>query len=568
MIDPVLSLAVSMHANPGVYALLLGSGLSSSAGIPTGWGIVEDLTDKLALAAGEEIAPGQTRDGWFRDHFGTDAAYSSLLDELAATRSERQALLRGYFEPTAEEREEGRKLPTRAHRAIARLCANGRVRVIVTTNFDQLMEIALRDLGINPVVIATPDAAKGAPPLQHSPVVVVKINGDYLDTRILNTVAELNSYAPAMTRLLSGWSGDWDNALRALIERAGGRRYGLFWAMRSAPGLRAEALLSLKQGKRITGDAETFFTELADKVEALAFVEQQHPLAPDVAVARLKRALAEPAKGRIAAHDLVSGEVEAAAASIVDAKTFPSMEDVSLLVQRLKRYEAMMSTLVSLAATGISWGDQLHDRIWIAALERLTNVRRPSGGYELWYDLRRYPALYLLYAAGVTAVARHEYAKLASLLNKPRFENDAGVRFPLGSRLYPNAVLALNTARALGSQHAPFSVWICDALRPPLRPVTPRDEDYQEAFDSFELLLSLFNRADDAYPRFTGCFAWRDADHGYRDALAIAHAEIQAQGAKWWPFSSGILPAASVNKVVQQLETAHQRFAEAGWRSR
>ena len=33
MIDPMLSLAMSMHANPGVYALLLGSGVSRSAGI-------------------------------------------------------------------------------------------------------------------------------------------------------------------------------------------------------------------------------------------------------------------------------------------------------------------------------------------------------------------------------------------------------------------------------------------------------------------------------------------------------------------------------------------------------
>ncbi len=35
MIDPVLSLAVSMHAQKGVYALLLGSGISRSAGVPT-----------------------------------------------------------------------------------------------------------------------------------------------------------------------------------------------------------------------------------------------------------------------------------------------------------------------------------------------------------------------------------------------------------------------------------------------------------------------------------------------------------------------------------------------------
>jgi hypothetical protein len=35
MIDPILSLAVSVYHNKGVYSLLLGSGISRSSGIPT-----------------------------------------------------------------------------------------------------------------------------------------------------------------------------------------------------------------------------------------------------------------------------------------------------------------------------------------------------------------------------------------------------------------------------------------------------------------------------------------------------------------------------------------------------
>lgn len=41
--DPLLKLAFSLEASPGVYALLLGSGLSRDAGIPAGWDIVLDL---------------------------------------------------------------------------------------------------------------------------------------------------------------------------------------------------------------------------------------------------------------------------------------------------------------------------------------------------------------------------------------------------------------------------------------------------------------------------------------------------------------------------------------------
>jgi len=42
MLDPLLSLALSVRSNPGVYALLRGSGVSRAAGVPTGWEVVLD----------------------------------------------------------------------------------------------------------------------------------------------------------------------------------------------------------------------------------------------------------------------------------------------------------------------------------------------------------------------------------------------------------------------------------------------------------------------------------------------------------------------------------------------
>lgn len=47
-IEPELKLAIALHSSPGVYALLLGSGLSSAAGVPTGWQVTLDLIRKLA----------------------------------------------------------------------------------------------------------------------------------------------------------------------------------------------------------------------------------------------------------------------------------------------------------------------------------------------------------------------------------------------------------------------------------------------------------------------------------------------------------------------------------------
>src|SRR4029079_4205680 len=98
--------------------------------------------------------------------------------------------------------EEGKKLPTHAHAAIARLVRLGYIRVIITTNFDRLLEAALQAEAIAPVVIASADAAKGAPPFVHTPCTILKVHGDYLDSRLKNSVEALSRYDKAMDRLL------------------------------------------------------------------------------------------------------------------------------------------------------------------------------------------------------------------------------------------------------------------------------------------------------------------------------------------------------------------------------
>src|ERR1700758_2332974 len=104
-IDPLLSLAVSMHAQKCIYAVLLGSGVSRSAQIPTGWEVVLDLASRLATASGEECR-GEAAATWYQTKYGAPPDYSRLLDALAAPAAERQQLLRDYSEPTEEEAEQ------------------------------------------------------------------------------------------------------------------------------------------------------------------------------------------------------------------------------------------------------------------------------------------------------------------------------------------------------------------------------------------------------------------------------------------------------------------------------
>ena len=146
MLDPILRLALAIHSSKGVYALLLGSGVSRSSAIPTGWEVVLDLIRKLAALKGQPSDPDP--EAWYKALTGSDPDYSDILDQVTSSSAERRQLLRSYFEPSEEDREQGRKSPSPAHRAIARLVAKGYIHVIVTTNFDRLMEQALVDAGV------------------------------------------------------------------------------------------------------------------------------------------------------------------------------------------------------------------------------------------------------------------------------------------------------------------------------------------------------------------------------------------------------------------------------------
>lgn len=275
--DALTQLAFSMYESKGVYALLLGSGLSRAAEIPTGWEITLDLIRRVALAQGVQEQPDWAT--WYLQKTGKEPNYSALLAELAASADERRAVLHRYIEPTEEDRAEGRKLPTAAHLAIARLVQGGYIKVIITTNFDRLMENALREIGIEPTLVASVDALAGAEPLSHSKCYILKLHGDYKDARILNTETELSKYPKKYEALLDrildeyglvvcGWSGNWDQALRNAFLRARNRRYPVFWAARGDPASDAMGLIKHRSAQLVSiTDADCFFSGLQRRVD-------------------------------------------------------------------------------------------------------------------------------------------------------------------------------------------------------------------------------------------------------------------------------------------------------------
>lgn len=543
MIDPILSLAFAMQSNKGVYALLLGSGVSRSAQIPTGWEVVLDLVSKLAHMEDKDCGTDAAK--WFQDKYGKEPDYSELLDEVAKSREERQQLLRSYFEPNDEEREQGLKQPTAAHRAIAKLVAGGYVRVIVTMNFDRLIERAIEDEGITPTVISTPDAVEGALPLIHQECCVVKVHGDYLDTRIKNTPKELEKYDRRVNKLLDrifdefglivcGWSAEWDPALRAAYERCKSRRFTLYWAARGKLAECAERLVKARSGAVVSiKDADTFFTELSEKVLALEDLQRPHPLSVAAAAATVKRLLSED-RHRIRLHDLVYDEAERAFDAL--QPVFQSLMEDRDFAKALCEFDAKIEVLRTICIHGAYWGNGTHIRDFAFPIHRLAvNPHEGHSTTQLDPSARHTPSIILLYNSGIAALAKRNIEMLVGLLTIPKVTHLGETKPLLIQTNWGKLQEFFNSLPNRKNQSAPASEWLFENCRDGLRHIIPSDTEYDRLFDFFEMLRSI------VYTEIASGGVY-SADENY----------------KWWPPGGRF-----VRKLVQQWRDSANSSLEA-----
>ncbi|EAR22259.1 SIR2 family protein [Nitrococcus mobilis] len=413
--DQHTQLAFALYENPGVFAVLLGSGLSRSAEIPTGWEITLDLIRRVALAQGVEAQPDWAK--WYREETGHEPSYSALLEELASSPDERRSILHSYIEPTDQDREEWKKVPTPAHEALADLVRAGYVRVIVTTNFDRLMENALREHGVEPTIVASVDALKGAEPLAHSACYILKLHGDYKDARILNTDEELSGYTAEYDALLDrifdeyglivcGWSGEWDHALRAAFLRAPNRRYPMYWGARGKPGTGAGEIIT-HRGARLVEitDADSFFTGLWQRVQTLEQTHRQNPLGVDLLVNSTKRYLAKP-EYRIQLDELFSQETERLIEQI-DSSAFAAQGgwNQDEFCRRVALYEAATEPLARMAGVLGRWGDGSELSLVVDVLSAIrVHADKVGGGLTVWLNIRTYPVVLIFTAYGLGLV--------------------------------------------------------------------------------------------------------------------------------------------------------------------
>lgn len=432
MTKNLMSLSFSVEANKGVYALLLGSGISYSSGIPTGWGILKELCRRIMIHNGESETDEIK---WYESYYGKPALYDEVIEMLAKTSSERSGLLREFFEPTEDDLEHKRKTPTQAHRSIAQLVKQGYIKVIITTNFDRLIEQSLDELNVQYQTLYHDSDIEGMKPLAHADCTVLKIHGDYRDTRFKNVTDELKSYSEPLMDILkrifdeyglivSGWSAEWDTALRDVIKSVKGRRYSWYWhSLSSEINDKADELIRFRDANIIVdgGGADHFFKSLKENIEGIAEGKKTNIDNLEVKINRLKKYLSN--NDDIEIRDTLTEETKKVI-NIIQGMNANVSVDINLVRQWVEKIKQVMTPISVLTSIVAFYKGERYEQLLIETLERLTTLVEHSRT-EVLLKLKELPIQGVFYSVGISLVKAENYKTLNSIFVKPKVRNRA-----------------------------------------------------------------------------------------------------------------------------------------------
>jgi hypothetical protein len=219
--------------------------------------------------------------------------------------------------------------------------------------------------------------------------------------------------------------------------------------------------------------------------------------------------------------------------------------------RRLAGYEGLTNELCRAVATVMYWlTDVAGARVISRLVGRLANSARRPAGVPTWLELDRYPALLVLYAAGLGAVTGDREQLLAPLLGGRHSTDQQGRLLPNIRVLYAQNVIGEREARQLPGlerNHTPVSDYLLGVARPWLAGLEHEDGAFERAFDRFEFLVGLvmydLSRQGQGSWAPVGRFAWR-GQYGEK-VWAEVTSEVEVAGDAWPLLKAGLFGASS-----------------------
>ena len=454
-LDPIVSLSVAIAEAPGACTVLLGSGVSRDAGVPTGVEVLRNGLRQLHDLENPEAGPidDSALGIWLRETGREELRYSDLLELITPDRAIRRDYLAGLFEDVK---------PSATHEHLAALASDGFVRVFVTTNFDRLLEHALQARGIEPIVVASDADLDAAPAREHAHVVIVKPHGDYLRMTIRNTPDELAELEPRMTAELReifdrygvvviGYSGS-DPAIAATLRVRGGR-YGLWWVSRGQLGPEASDTVQAIGGRVITRESAGEF--LADLRQRLRVFER-HPSGLTPAVLHDETLELLRARDEIGLDELLRRErqlYETAAEGVrqLQQNIQPAEEAIKDCWNTLR--PVLERRLASLLPLALHSGELFAREV--KGLARSLERRHTPSGFTVWAELPQFSAGWFGYTIGALLVRLDRLVETQPLISQVWCQQGGSC----------NHVVRLEgtAGHALGTSLAPTGRWLSPA---------------------------------------------------------------------------------------------------------
>lgn len=584
-IEKLTTLAFSMYSNKGAYALLLGSGISRSAHIPSGWEVEEKLIQKLGASQG--IIDSDDWHQWYKDKYQQSASYSSLLGEFVKTPTERVQLMKSFFEPTDEEKEIGWKTPTKAHLAIAKCAKKGYIRVILTTNFDRLLEKAFELEGVTPQVISHEGAISQATPIVHSKIpTIIKINGDYIDCQFRNTAEELDEYPEQMKLYLyrifeeyglvtCGWSGEWDKGLIEIINGATHSRYNSFFTY---IGEAKNSIMSLSRDRMgelmPIESADNLFSELYEQITALEKYDANANMSHEMMLARVKKYISSKQ------YDIEFADIiEKWGAEAYNQITEVAHYNFSLTKESFERYLEIhlraIDPLLDAAIITARWGKEWHVKLFGDILIKLCikpfkNGER--GVVETSYIHALAPML-LLNVIGIACVKFGRFKELNSILklSVPAGNFMGFYRHPLLYLLGGTHWTYETWNNLMGTTYCyPFSLFFLGQLEPVFKDYFITESEYENVFYIWEHLKSLvygYNQCsliEFSVPM--GNFLYKRNEYKMRyketEPYTLFFEEADKLKNNWEPIKQGMFGGSYDNykQIYEQAEAYYQQY--------
>jgi hypothetical protein len=238
---------------------------------------------------------------------------------------------------------------------------------------------------------------------------------------------------------------------------------------------------------------------------------------------------------------------------------------------RIQRYESLTEILKHLIITGCYWGEKEHEDLWVRCIQRIIVPSIARSRFEPWINLRRYPALVLIYAGGVSSVLARRYNNFAALLTKPK-EFFIDKYLPLTLSLAPNKVMDKHLAERMFQMeraYTPVNNHLEEVLREPFREYLPDDDQYRKFFDRFEYLFALvyadlFEKQKNRIWAPIGCFGWRYRHESERHISSEIERESTEEGDNWPPIKAGLFEG-SVERFQNIKEEFYKFFRQIQW---